>query len=74
MIAFRPKRWSEKPPVGTQINWGHPLAAGLVGAWLVNENGGKTLRDLVTPAGVLNEAPRPNPPTWSSSTGAGSTA
>lgn len=43
-----PKRWSSKPPVGVQINWGHPLANGLVRAWLMNEAGGLSIFDLVT--------------------------
>ena len=38
--------WDIKPPVGSQINWGHPLAQGLVGCWLMNEGGGKRLQDL----------------------------
>lgn len=29
-----------KPPLGSQINWAHPLARGLVGCWLMNEGGG----------------------------------
>jgi len=36
-----------KPPVGTQIDWGHPLANGLIGCWLLNEGGGQTATDLV---------------------------
>ncbi len=37
---FLPKRWSFKPPVGTQINFGHPLANGLSAAYVLNEGGG----------------------------------
>lgn len=40
-------RWVSKPPVGSQINWGHPLSQGLVGAWLMNEGGGKFI-DLIS--------------------------
>ena len=29
------------PPLGSQINWGHPLSKGLVGCWLMNEGRGK---------------------------------
>lgn len=36
----------ENPPLGSQINWGHPLSQGLVGCWLMNERGGKRLNDL----------------------------
>lgn len=35
-----------KPPLGTQINSGHPLAKGLVGAWLMNEGGGGKVYDI----------------------------
>ena len=36
------KCWStEKLPLCSQINWGHPLSQGLVGCWLMNEGGGK---------------------------------
>ena len=37
-----------KPPVGSVINWGHPLSRGLQGCWLFNETNGKAVRDLVT--------------------------
>lgn len=46
MILLRPKRWTNKPPVGAQINWGHPLARGLAGCWVFNEGAGSVL-DLV---------------------------
>lgn len=39
--------WKIKPPFGTRINRGHYLARGLVGRWLMNENGGTELRDLI---------------------------
>ena len=32
-----------KPPLGSQINWSHPLAKGLIGGWLVNELTGRNL-------------------------------
>jgi len=45
---FHKRPWStEKPPVGSEIDWGHPLSQGLVGAWLMNEGGGNIVRDLV---------------------------
>jgi len=41
-------KWFTKPPVGSQIDWGHPLSRGLVGCWLMNEGGGKRTLNLVT--------------------------
>lgn len=38
----RNKSWSFKPPPGTQINWGHPLAKDLYCLFLFNEAGGST--------------------------------
>lgn len=47
-VSIITKRYRDrKPPVGSQINWGHPLARGLVGCWLMNEGGGNILNDLV---------------------------
>lgn len=46
MLIQRPKNWIVKPPVGSQINWGHPLAQGLAGCWLFNEQGGAVVRNL----------------------------
>lgn len=43
-----PKRWSAQPPVGAQINWGHPLAYRLSVCWLFNEGGG-------VPHNLINE-------------------
>lgn len=37
-----------KPPLGSRIDWGHPLASGLVGCWLFNENGGGLVYDLAS--------------------------
>ena len=36
-----------KPPVGAQINWGHPLAKGLIGCWLINEGRGNYINNIV---------------------------
>lgn len=36
----------QKPLIGTQINWGHPLSKGLVGCWLMNEGAGDRIYDL----------------------------
>lgn len=35
-----PKRWTAKPPLGSQINWGHPLSVGLNFVLPLNEQGG----------------------------------
>ncbi len=32
-------RWLQKPPLGYDLDGGHPLAAGLQGAWLLNDGG-----------------------------------
>jgi hypothetical protein len=37
--------WTSKPPLGSQINWGHPLSRGLVGCFLFNEGGGNLVRN-----------------------------
>lgn len=34
------RRHTVKPPPGAGVNWAHPLARGLVAAWLFNEGGG----------------------------------
>lgn len=36
---------SLKPPAGARLRHAHPLARGLVGAWLLNEGGGTFVRD-----------------------------
>lgn len=43
-----------KPRLGAHIDWAAPLARGLVGAWLLNENGGKSCRDLVSGQTLTN--------------------
>src|SRR4051812_48283850 len=40
--------WRTKTQPGTPVNWQHPLTRGLVGAWLLNEGGGTTVRNLAT--------------------------
>jgi hypothetical protein len=49
VLIRRHLRGPFKPPQGATINWGHPLAANLTGAWLFNEQGGLTVRNLVNP-------------------------
>ncbi len=34
-----------KPSLGAQLNWGHPLARGLVGLWTFSEGAGKVAQD-----------------------------
>ena len=36
---------SQKPMLGAQINWVHPLAQGLVSCWLMNEGSGNKIFD-----------------------------
>lgn len=38
--------WPNKPPLGSVIDWSHPLARGLVGCWLMNEGGGLKIQDI----------------------------
>lgn len=45
--VFAKTDWYQKPPLGSQINWSHPLSQGLVGCWLINEGGGKKTIELV---------------------------
>lgn len=47
----------QKPVLGTQLIYGHPLVLGLFRAWLMNENSGKIIHELVD--GIL-------PTTWNS--------
>lgn len=35
-----------KPPLGAQLQFGHPLSQGLVGCWLMNEGSGSIVNDL----------------------------
>lgn len=52
-IAIMPKKGLGKPPSkAAAIDWSHPLANGLVACFLMNENGGISVQDLVTGARV----------------------
>ena len=54
-----------KPPPGAQIDWGHPLARGLVGCWLFNEAGGIRANGLAAANhGLLGEGIAANMPVW----------
>lgn len=61
-ILAHPRKWSFKPPVGTQINWGHPLANKLAVCFLLNEGGGLYLQDIAS-GGVATNI-NPLQPDW----------
>src|SRR5678810_530534 len=48
MLFRTSKNTNTKPPMGAQINWGHPLAKDLVVYFVFNEGGG-IARSLVIP-------------------------
>src|SRR5271169_7083959 len=53
-----------KPVFGTPINLAHPLAQGLTGCWLINENAGTILYDSIERNNItLSGSPLP---TWTS--------
>ncbi len=62
-LAYRrlTRTWT-KPPLGSQIDWSHPLAQGLACAFLLNENGGPQVLDSVTRLVM----PLTGSPAWSS--------
>ena len=37
--------WTQKPPMGTPLDWSHPLTRGLEACWLFNEGQGLTIYD-----------------------------
>jgi hypothetical protein len=47
LIHPRRRRHTQNPPFGSTLETSHPLARGLVGAWLFNEQGGQPV-DLVS--------------------------
>lgn len=57
------QNWSFKPPVGTTVNWGHPLSKNLIGCWLFNEGGGSQVFDLARP-GSRAVLSTPANPVW----------
>lgn len=48
----------QKPPLGSQISRGHPLAAGMVGCWLMNEGAGRAITNISAnkPAAISTNA------------------
>lgn len=55
----RENKWgTTKPPLGSQIDWSHPLSRGLVGCFLMNEGGGGKIGDLLNKTnGSIQTAP-----------------
>jgi len=49
-IIIHPKRWANQPPVGAQIDFGHPLAEGLT--FYVPFNAGAGIQKALLPAGL----------------------
>lgn len=56
--------WQQKPPPSTRINWAHPDAQGLIGFWLLNENGGLTAHDCTQRYGDGTLQGATGQPTW----------
>ncbi|MEA3362172.1 MAG: LamG-like jellyroll fold domain-containing protein, partial [Thermodesulfobacteriota bacterium] len=54
---------TDKPIYGVEVDTNHPLANGLVGAWVMNEGSGDTVHDL---SGNGNDGTLVNSPTWDS--------
>jgi hypothetical protein len=59
------ERGNTKPPPGAEIDWEHPLAQGLVGAWLFHEGAGLWVNDVsgrsLPGRGVNNPTRSPSP-------------
>lgn len=54
-VLVRPRAWGQqKPSLGSSINWGHPLAAGLLDLYLFNEQAGQP-RSLVNGVGSTRQ-------------------
>lgn len=43
-----PKVWTSKPPLGSQINWGHPLSKGLTACLVMQEGTSMRTKNLIT--------------------------
>ena len=52
----------QKPLLGRQINWAHPLAKGLVACWVFNEGSGNKVYDIASHRYDLDFV---NSPIWS---------
>jgi hypothetical protein len=62
IIIPRPGLW--KPPAGSVIDFGHPLARGLYSAWNFNENSGASVQDVARARGSGSVAPFTGSPKW----------
>ncbi len=54
----------QKPLLGRQINWAHPLAQGLVGCWLFNENSRGNVYKIYDIISNTYNLVTNNPPVW----------
>lgn len=61
MQLLRPKKWTQKPPLGTKINFNHPLAKGLQQMWMFREGAGASVFDS---SGNTNTGTLPSGVTW----------
>ncbi len=55
-IASAETSWTSKPPLGSSINWEHPLSRGLVFCALMNEGGGNIVKDIAKTHNGVNTA------------------
>jgi len=46
-LCFSQQIIGRKPILGSQINWSHPLAEGILGLWLINEGSGLQIFDSI---------------------------
>jgi len=55
---------NQKPIHGSQIDWKHPLAQGLIGCWLMNEGSGGIIQDISPHGNNGNFASGAAQPSW----------
>jgi hypothetical protein len=48
-VLIRPKRWTEKPPANSAIDWSHPLAHGLRLVVVLSDRGGQRVENPASP-------------------------
>lgn len=61
------RRWGlRKPALGSRVDWGHPLAEGLLSCWLLNEGYGSILQDI---AGAQDATLNTGSPIWQPTAG-----
>jgi hypothetical protein len=61
-------RWLQKPFLGVGLDRTHPLAAGLVSYWVLNEGGGPTVRDAANPRSSGTLSGTTGTPAWAAGT------